>query len=72
MTNFDFINSKNSNYTKIVSILKDLFFIFYKPFFLKDPNFILFNNLDIQQKKTNKPIKSGNLLFATNENNFKD
>ena len=72
LTNFDFINSKNSNYTKIVSILKDLFFIFYKPFFLKDPGFILFNNLDIQQKKTSKQVKPNNLLFATNENNFKD
>ena len=72
LTNFDFINSKNSNYTKIVSILKDLFFIFYKPFFLQDPRFILFNNLDIQQKKTSKQVKLNNLLFATNENNFKD
>ncbi len=72
LTNFDFINSKNSNYTKIVSILKDLFFIFYKPFFFKDPGFILFNNLDIQQKKKSKQVKPNNLLFATNENNFKD
>ena len=72
LTNFNFINSKNSNYTKIVPILKDLFFIFYKPIFLQDKNFILFNRLDILKGVSKKPIVANNKLFATNENNFKN